>query len=511
MKIMKHIVIFAFLMLSFPASAQQQVEKWKVIEVILNGPNNGNPFVENNISAVFTTAGHSDTIAGFYDGNGKYKVRFSPAIEGKWTYQTISNVKALNGKKGAFVCTPALKENHGPVMVKDTFHFVYADGKPHFSFGTTCYVWTHQPQDLINQTIKTLSNGYFNKMRMCIFPKDYDWNKNEPELYPFEGKPLKDWDYTKFNPAYFQRIEKYISVLDSLGIEADLIVFHPYDRWGFKDMGMAVNEFYIKYIIARFAAFKNVWWSMANEYDFMNSLKTEDWDKIIRLFAENDPYNRLRSIHNGAKWYDHTNPLLTHASIQNEDTYKAKELRKKYKKPVVYDECRYEGNVPWSWGNLTPQEMTNKFWRGITNGGFVGHGETYVMEDPVKWPSESNDILWWSKGGVLRGQSAERIKFAKSIIEQSPGQLSPFQLFFDWSPFSAVAYKDEYILGYLNLDQPKSAFINTLPKDVTYKADIIDTWNMTITPVDAKLKGTVLIQLPQKPGIAIRFIKISDK
>ena len=71
---------------------------------------------------------------------------------------------------------------------------------------------------------------------MCIFPKDYDWNKKEPLLYPFEGKPLTDWDYTKFNPAYFQNIEKRIAQLDSLGIEADLIVFHPYDRWGFKKM-----------------------------------------------------------------------------------------------------------------------------------------------------------------------------------------------------------------------------------------------------------------------------------
>jgi hypothetical protein len=504
---MKRIILLVFLSVPFLASAQT-VEKWKIFEVTLNGPSSGNPFVDNYISAVFITTGYSDTIAGFYDGNGKYIVRFSPAIEGKWTYQTISKVKILNGKKGTFVCTPPSKENHGPVVVKDTFYFTYADGKPHYSFGTTCYAWVHQGDSLANLTLRTLSNGYFNKMRMCIFPKDYDWNKNEPLLYPFEGKPLKEWDYMRFNPAYFRNIEKRIQQLDSLGIEADLIVFHPYDRWGFQEMGMPVNEFYIRYIITRFAAYKNVWWSMANEFDFMKSLKSADWDKIIGLIATNDPYNRLRSIHNGAVWFDHTNPRLTHASIQNEDTYKAKELRLKYKKPIVYDECRYEGNTPWSWGNLTPQEMTNKFWRGITNGGFVGHGETYVTENPATWPSESKAILWWSKGGVLRGQSAERIKFAKSIIEQSPGQLSPYPLFPDWMPFSAVAYKDEYILAYLNLDQPKSAFINTLPKNTSYKADIIDTWNMTITPVENnEIKGTVLIQLPQKPGIAIRFIK----
>ena len=508
---MRKLILLLTGILSFlSVSAQNKVEKWHIYEIVLNSVSKGNPFTDIQLSAKFTNGVNIKTVLGFYDGKDNYIIRFMPQETGTWYYVTSSNLKSLHNKKGSFECIAPTVNNHGPVVVKDTFYFAYADGKPHFSFGTTCYAWTHQSKELINQTIKTLSNGYFNKMRMCIFPKDYDWNKNEPELYPFEGSPLKNWDYTKFNPAYFQRIEKYIAVLDSLGIEADLIVFHPYDRWGFQSMSKQTDELYIKYIIARFAAYKNVWWSMANEFDFMRAKTMADWDYYIKLFADNDPYNHLRGIHNGAVWYDHTNPLITHASVQNEDTYKAKELRIKYKKPVVYDECRYEGNVPWSWGNLTPQEMTNKFWRGITNGGFVGHGETYVTENPAKWPSESDDILWWSKGGVLRGQSAERIKFAKSIVEQSPGQLTPYPLFPDWMPFSAVAYKDEYILAYLNLDQPKSAFINTLPKNTSYKADIIDTWNMTITPVEGELKGTVLIQLPQKPGIAILFTKINE-
>jgi hypothetical protein len=89
--------------------------------------------------------------------------------------------------------------------------------------------------------------------------------------------------------------------------------------------------------------------------------------------------------------------------------------------------------------------MVNKFWRGVMNGGFVGHGETYVTEDPVKWGSESQDILWWSKGGVLRGHIHERIKFLRSIIERAPGYLTPVVIFEGWMPYAAVAYKDEYL------------------------------------------------------------------
>ena len=68
-------------------------------------------------------------------------------------------------------------------------------------------------------------------------------------------------------------MEKRIDQLNRLGIEADLILFHPYDkgRWGFDAMSNEVNVRYIKYITARLASFRNVWWSMANEWDYVKS------------------------------------------------------------------------------------------------------------------------------------------------------------------------------------------------------------------------------------------------
>lgn len=504
---MKRSIIICLLFLSVSAYSQLNAEKWKVFEISLKGPSTGNPFTEVVLTATFTNGSASKVVNGFYDGGGIYRIRFMPDLEGKWEYITSSNQKQLHNKKGSFICIPPKPENHGPVVVKDTFYLAYADGKPHHSFGTTCYGWVHQGDSLAELTLKTLSFGYFNKMRMCIFPKDYDWNKNEPLLYPFEGKPLTDWDYTRFNPAFFRNIEKRIVQLDSMGIEADLIVYHPYDRWGYQNLNRETENSYMKYIIARFAAYKNVWWSMANEYDFMRSKKMDDWHYFIQFFADNDPYQRLRGIHNGSVWYDHTNPLITHASIQSEDTQRAKELRIRYKKPIIYDECRYEGNIPWSWGNLTPEEMVNKFWRGVVNGGYVGHGDTYVTEQPLQWPNKSADVLWWSKGGVMKGKSQDRIKFLKEIIEATPGNLYPVNIFASWMPYSTVAYNNEYFLSYFNRDQLRSMVFD-LPKDAAFKVEIIDAWNMTIQPVEGKFTGRCMIELPQKPMTAVRFTKI---
>ena len=504
----KYLLFFTILFSGIHIVAQKTVEKWKVFELTLKGPEKGNPFTDVNLNAIFVNDNDTVLTTGFYDGNGIYKIRFMPDIEGKWSYVTSSNIKSLNRKKGKFNCTSPQKKNHGKVVVSDNIFFSYEDGTPYNSFGTTCYAWVHQGDSLADLTIKTLSNGYFNKLRMCIFPKSYDWNHNEPIYYPFEGEPLKNWNYTRFNPAYFRNIEKRILQLDSLGIEADLIVFHPYDRWGYSKMDRATEDMYIRYIIARFSAYKNVWWSIANEFDLVKGKTMDDWDHYIEMFAENDPFHHLISIHNGAKWYNHSNPLITHVSIQNSNTRRANEFRKKYNKPVIYDECQYEGNIPWTWGNITAQTLTMRFWQGFINGGHVGHGETYVTENPVMLPGKSSDILWWSKGGVLRGESPDRIKFLREIIESAPAQLRPANILPAWLPYASTGIENEYYLAYFNDVQPRSAII-TLPKDSDFKVEIIDTWDMTITPLNGSYSGRCLIELPGKPYIAIRVTKIT--
>jgi hypothetical protein len=118
-----------------------------------------------------------------------YRIRFMPERAGRWRYATTSNSEVLTGKRGEFDVVAAKGNNHGPVRVRNTFHFAYADGTPYKPLGTTCYAWTSQGDDLEEQTLKTLAASPFNKLRMCVFPKRYSWNQNEPPHYAFEGTP----------------------------------------------------------------------------------------------------------------------------------------------------------------------------------------------------------------------------------------------------------------------------------------------------------------------------------
>jgi len=473
-------------------AGDSRVECWDIYEVLLEGPSSGNPFVDVRLSAHFKKDETTFTPQGFYDGEGVYKIRFMPNSPGRWTYVTESNCRELDGKKGAFTCVEAGPNNHGPVRVRDTYGLAYADGTPHFSVGTTCYAWVHQGDEMEEQTLRTLKTAPFNKMRMCVFPKAYSYNKNEPEYYAYEGKPLKDWDFKRFNPAFWRHFEKRVRQLRGMGIEADIIIFHPYDRWGFRSMGHENNLFYLRYLVARLAAFRNVWWSFANEFDLLK-WPMEHWDQYMQLVQRIDPYDHLRGIHNCRTWYDHTKPWVTHASLQTSNFNAAGEYRDRYRKPVVYDECRYEGNIPQGWGNITAQQMTRNFWMGSLAGCFVGHGETY------KHPE---DLLWWAKGGVLRGQSPARIQFMKEIIEALPYQ----QMTPDFSHHPDVCILAQPGQCYLMYFTYKKPVTMTLRGGRPYKVDGIDTWEMKSLAIGTASAGEFTFT-PPKQDYAVRLTR----
>ena len=124
------------------------VEKWGLFEAAFPGQKDGNPFADVTLDVEFARDNRRVTAPGFYDGDGVYRVRFMPDTEGEWIYRTRLNARALDGLSGTFRCGPPGERNHGPVRVRNRHHFAYADGRPYFPFGTTCYAWTHQPLEM---------------------------------------------------------------------------------------------------------------------------------------------------------------------------------------------------------------------------------------------------------------------------------------------------------------------------------------------------------------------------
>jgi hypothetical protein len=500
-RLVSRTVVASLLALSFagvPLPAAD-IERWDIFELSARGPTEGSPYVDVEWSATFRQDNHVITVPGFWDGGDSYKVRFSPPAVGEWHYETQSATPALHGQAGSFTATEPTGRNHGPVEVFDTFYLRYADGTPFHQFGTTCYAWTHQPEDLQEQTLETLAASPFNKIRFCIFPKSYTYNTNDPTRYAFTRNADGAFDFSRPDPAFWLAFERRVLDLQRLGIEADIILWHPYDRWGFVAMSDAADDRYLRYCVARLGAFRNVWWSLANEFDFMTNQKTghrgnkqwDDWNRFFTILRDEDPHQRLRSIHNGRKWYDHTKAWVTHASLQTSDMNAGTRFREQYRKPIVYDECRYEGDIPHGWGNLDAQTMAQRFWLGTMSGCYVGHSETYAHPE---------DLLWWSKGGVLRGESPRRIQWLKDFIAQGPPfhELQP--LGDDQGRF-VLAKPGAYYLVYCAQRKPETI---QLDGERPFAIDIVDPWMMTITPGGTALPGEHTVT-PAGPDIVFRF------
>lgn len=435
--------------------------------------------------------------------------------------------------EGEITCDPASDGRHGMVRAKD-MHFQYEDGTYFYPFGTTVYALMHQEEALVAETMESLKAAPFNKVRFCVFPKHYDFNHNEPPCFAFEKKADGSWDVNRPCFAFWERLEGILEELWRMDIQADLILFHPYDRWGFATMPQADNLVYLDYLLRRLAAFPNVWWSLANEYDLCGEKSVGDWEQIEEFVAGHDPYRHLLSNHNCFKNWDFSRPNVSHACIQSKVLNKVAEWRRRYQKPVVIDECCYEGNIQHIWGSISGREMTYRFWRVVTMGGYCTHGETFL--DPGR------DVLWWSRGGRLKGESPARIAFLKKIVEELPGPIEPVESWIaklagmsDGERQQYSQHAEPFVKAMLRMGDELPDFYNSefvyqghcgeeayltfydrrtcaedileLPKTHTYRVELVDIWEMTRTVLLENASGKIKLPLPGREGMAVLAVK----
>jgi hypothetical protein len=194
--------------------------------------------------------------------------------------------------------------------------------------------------------------------------------------------------------------------------------------------------------------------------------------------------------------------------------------------------------------------MTDRFWAATVLGTYAGHGETFMTNG------------WSGVGGILIGKSPPRLAFYRQIMQTSPpegieplaaGSLSatsrpsssnqspgsplpgdsPQKVAHDQSITQdfepAIGGKPgEFYFVYFGRHTPPKTYALKLPaKDLApgtqMHVDVIDTWNMTTTPIDQIFTMTTqtddylvadnnaIIPIPNQPGMLLRVMKIQSK
>jgi hypothetical protein len=283
-------------------------------------------------------------------------------------------------------------------------------------------------------------------------------------------------------------------------------------------MPPAADDRYLRYVLARMSAFRNIWWSLANEYDLMKAKSTQDFDRFFHIVQQHDPVPHLRSIHYSNTPYDYARPYVTHACMQSSKFDATPEWLALWRKPLLFDEVQYEGNLNRRWGNLSGEEMTRRFWLGVIGGAYVTHGENYL--DPNQ-PFEENSTptLWWSHGGTLHGASPTRIAFLRKLVEETAPATTvaapairtgldpqPNPYYLNATALNAAATAPQQILYYMDYHQP-IYYEFPLPEG-TWTAELIDPWEMKITPIPGTHTGKPKLKLAGRPYQALRFRRV---
>ena len=139
---------------------------------------------------------------------------------------------------------------------------------------------------------------------------------------------------------------------------------------------------------------------------------------------------------------------------------------------------KYEGNIASRWGQLTAEEMVFRFWNA-TVAGTTAARETYRSD---------GQILWWSKGGLLKGQSPACFAFLKQVLDDAPAEgIQPIE---KWSSAECGGRVPDYYLVYLGKQTP-TRWEFKLPKSpqgrrraaegMKSTTEVLKTWNISVT------------------------------
>jgi hypothetical protein len=287
------------------------IEQYGSHDFSFAAPVTGNPFDVDLAGEFSGPGGVLLRVPGFDDGNGQWKVRFSPTRTGEWSMRTIASLAALDGKtESGIVCVPNRQSNvHGGLRVDPAHphHFIYEDGARYFLLGYEAdWLWGADMLDperrVMHRLIDQMTSRGFNHVMVNVYAHDTRWAPGKscawdygpPALYAWEGSN-EEPDHSRLNPRFFQIYDGMMSALREKGIVAHIMlkVYNKKVNWPARHS--RDEERYFRYVVARYQGFANTVWDFSKEgYNEKDDLLQS---RLIDLIRSTDAYHRLMTAH----------------------------------------------------------------------------------------------------------------------------------------------------------------------------------------------------------------------
>ncbi|MGY6647694.1 apiosidase-like domain-containing protein [Wenyingzhuangia sp. IMCC45574] len=316
-------ILFTILLVSVFSFGQQKVSyqqkisasKWSVIDISFHTKRVVKTPFEVVFGAVFThETGKTMDVAGFFNGNKEYVIRFSPELEGKWSFTTYASLKSLSGKDGVLTISPNENKNqHGPIVISknNKQKFAYANGKPYFLLAFEldwlfALDWDNQ-KDIpkTKEIIHEVKQNGFNQVVMNVYAYDATWGRKKidpktnfakPKVFPFGGSNEKP-DYSTLNIDFFQHLDRVIEHLDEQGLICHLMIYVWNKQVNWPKAYSKEDNRYFDYVVKRYQAYPNIMWDISKE---ALGYGHDDIDYItnrIERLKKLESHKRLVSVH----------------------------------------------------------------------------------------------------------------------------------------------------------------------------------------------------------------------
>jgi hypothetical protein len=292
------------------------VEVFDIFELSasLSSPDVANPFTDASFEGNFSlpAAGKSWHVSGFCDSpeGSSFRIRFMPSDPGPYNFSIIYSQGGFSKSfEGQFQAKPS--HRRGPVRMDPEYpwHFVWEGTGEHYFFnGTTAYWLLGWKDDRIVQySIERLQRLKINRLRVTLAGRTNVYY-GEPimqsdnftmDLAAWPAQNIHDFlhpgfDYSRFNLPHWRRFESMLQfardhdVIISIVLDMNDSRIHPV-------AGSEDERRFLRYAVARFAAFSNITWDLGDDLD---SFRDDFWTHETGTFlVQLDPYHHLATSH----------------------------------------------------------------------------------------------------------------------------------------------------------------------------------------------------------------------
>lgn len=290
--------------------SEVEVQRFGLHEMSFEAENEySNPYLDVAVRSTFTGPnGQTMVVPGFWDGGKTFKVRFTPTSAGLWNYSVNSQPidDGLCAKGDLQVSMPKTGK-HGFLRRDTEFptSFIHDDGTRRFMWGTTMYhlLLNASAGQRWKEAIDGATRHGINKVRFSLAPSDADGRSGGYK----DTKPFLDEARQRLNLDHWRTADHVIGYLNDHNCQADVILFWRMHEKEISQEKREADERYLRYALARYAAFPNVIWCMVNEWNY-SSVPREYWNDLGRLVRSEDPWSRNGGVLRAHSIHQQTRP-----------------------------------------------------------------------------------------------------------------------------------------------------------------------------------------------------------